>query len=191
MAEFNPTQTHPDIERILLDEATILKRVEELGKTLARDYAGRHVTMVGILKGCVLFLSDLLRAARMDCSMDFMSAASYAGDASTGAVRLLLDLRQDVQDKHVLLVEDIVDTGLTLSYLQQNLKARRPASLEVCTLLDKPDCRKIRVQPRYVGFQIPNEFVVGYGLDYYEKYRDLPYVGVLKKAAIRTGGHPS
>jgi hypoxanthine phosphoribosyltransferase len=191
MTNSEPKHLHPDIERVLLDEPTIQARVRELADTIARDYQGRHVTMVGILKGCVLFLADLVRAARMDCSMDFMSAASYSGESSTGAVRLLLDLRQNVQGKHVLIVEDIVDTGLTLSYLQQNLRTRQPASLEVCTLLDKPDCRKIRVQPKYVGFQIPNQFVVGYGLDYNEKYRDLPYVGVLKKSAIAAGGHAS
>lgn len=191
MSISEPTHMHPDIERVLLDAETIRKRVRELGETIARDYSGRPVTLIGILKGCVLFLSDLARSADMDCAMDFMSAASYSGDASTGAVRLLLDLRQNIQGKHVLVIEDIVDTGLTLSYLQQNLRARQPASLEVCTLLDKPECRKIRVQPKYVGFQIPNEFVVGYGLDYNEKYRELPYVGILKRSAVRKGEHSS
>lgn len=178
---------HPDVERVLLDEGAIAARVRELGEEICRDYRGRTPVLVGILKGSVPFLADLLRALRLDCSVDFMSAASYSGEASTGVVRLLLDLRESVQGKDVLLVEDIVDTGLTLSYLQQNLMTRRPASLEICTLLDKPGCRKVRVKPRYTGFKIPNEFVVGYGLDYNERYRNLPYVAVLKSSAVAQG----
>lgn len=178
------TALHPDIERVLLDEPTIRGRVRELGSEITRDYQGRRPVLVGILKGSVAFLSDLLRELRLDCSIDFMSAASYAGDASTGVVRLLLDLRESVQDHDVIIVEDIVDTGLTLSYLTQNLKTRRPRTLELCTLLDKPECRKVRVHPKYTGFKIPNEFVVGYGLDYNERYRNLPYIGVLRPEAV-------
>lgn len=179
---------HPDIERVLLDEGALRSRVLELGEQISRDYEGRKPVLVGILKGSVVFLSDLLRSLRLDCSVDFMSASSYSGDSSTGVVRLLLDLRESVQDRDVLLVEDIVDTGLTLSYLQQNLRTRGPRTLETCALLDKPECRKVRVQPKYVGFKIPNEFVVGYGLDYDERYRNLPYIGVIRDEAVRGQG---
>jgi hypoxanthine phosphoribosyltransferase len=178
-----PNGLHPDIDRILIDSGSIQRRIRELGEELSRDYAGRRPVLIGILKGCVLFLSDLLRETRLDCSVDFMSAASYSGVSSTGAVRLLLDLRDSIEGKDVLLVEDIVDTGLTLSYLLQNLKMRGARSLEICTLLDKTECRRVQVQPKYVGFKIPDEFVVGFGLDYNENYRNLPYIGVLKRPA--------
>jgi hypoxanthine phosphoribosyltransferase len=135
---------------------------------------------VGILKGSVTFLADLMREIDLPCQLDFISLASYSGRSSSGVVQLLLDLREDISGKDVVVVEDIVDTGLTLSYLQENLRTRGPKSLELCTLLDKPECRKAQVQPKYVGFRIPNEFVVGYGLDYRERYRNLPYIGVLR-----------
>ena len=122
--------------------------------------------------------------------MDFMGLSSYSGNKSTGVVRLTLDLRESIQDQDVLIVEDIVDTGLTLSYLQQNLMTRKPRTLEVATLLDKPECRKVRIEPRFAGFRIPNEFVVGYGLDYDERYRNLPYIGVLKPEVVQRGGRP-
>ncbi|HVE12038.1 MAG TPA: hypoxanthine phosphoribosyltransferase [Elusimicrobiota bacterium] len=180
------TQTravHPDVERVLLDTAAVQARIQELGAQITRDYAGKKPVFIGILKGGVMFLADLLRAADLDCQVDFMCLASYSGASSSGVVRLLLDLRESITDRDVLVVEDIVDTGLTLSYLLQNLKTRRPRSLEICTLLDKAECRKVRVEPKYVGFKIPNEFVVGYGLDFEEAYRNLPYIGVLKKSA--------
>lgn len=176
---------HPELERVLFDSAAIQERIRQLGEEISRDYAGRKPVLVGILKGCVLFLSDLLRSVSLDCSVDFMSAASYAGQASTGDVRLLLDLRESVKDKDVLLVEDIVDTGLTLDYLLRNLKTRKLRSLEVCTLLDKPTCRRVPVKVKYTGFEIPNEFVVGYGLDYEERFRNLPYIGVMKSDGSR------
>lgn len=172
---------HPDIERVLLDESTIQARIKELGGQISRDYAGRPLILVGILKGGIVFLGDLLKAVTADCAVDFMCLSSYSGKGTTGVVRLLLDLRESAEGKDLLVVEDIMDTGLTLHYLLENLRTRNPRSLEVCALLDKPDCRKVAVSAKYVGFRIPNEFVVGYGLDYNEKYRNLPYVGVLRK----------
>ena len=172
---------HPDISRILLDEEKIRERVRELGGQISRDYAGRSLTLIAILKGSVVFMADLMRAIEGDVSVDFMSLSSYVGTDSSGEVRVLLDLRESISGKDVLIVEDIIDTGLTLHYLQGNLRTRGPKSLEICTLLDKPDCRKAKVKAKYTGFAIPNEFVVGYGLDYNEKYRNLPYVGVLRQ----------
>jgi hypoxanthine phosphoribosyltransferase len=178
---------HPDVSKVLLDEAALRNRIAALGAQIAKDYKGRRLMVVGVLKGSVLFLADLLRALGPDCDVevDFVAASSYAGKSSTGAVRLLLDLRESPEGKDVLLVEDIVDTGLTLTSLTETLRAHRPRSLEVCTLLDKPMCRKTPFTPKYVGFPIPNEFVVGFGLDYDEKYRHLPYVGVLRPEAAK------
>lgn len=171
-----------DVQKVLLDPSTIQKRVAELGAQISRDYKGKRLTLVGILKGSVTFLADLMRSidADLDCTIDFMRVSSYAGRESTGAVRVLLDLAESAEDRDLLIVEDIIDTGLTLHHLQDLLRARGPRSVEVCCLLDKPECRKVPVEAKYVGFQIPNEFVVGYGLDYEERYRNLPYVGVLK-----------
>lgn len=176
---------HPDIERVLLDEGVIRSRIAELGRQLTADYAGRKPVLIGILKGSIPFMADLMRTLGVDHTVDFMCLSSYSGDSSTGVVRLILDLRESIQDRDVLVVEDIVDTGLTLSYLRQNLLTRGPRTLELVTLLDKPDCRKATISPRYCGFKIPNEFVVGYGLDYNEAYRHLPYIGVLKKSAVK------
>lgn len=179
----NSAPVHPALSKILLDETTLRARILELGAQITRDYAGRRLLVVGVLKGSVIFLADLLRALGpgVDVETDFVAVSSYAGKISTGAVRTLLDLRDSPEGKDLLLVEDIVDTGLTLTALTETLRARRPRSLEICTLLDKPDCRKTRFQPKYVGFNIPNEFVVGFGLDYDERYRQLPCVGILKK----------
>lgn len=171
---------HPDVSRVLISEESIRNRIRELGSQISRDYAGRNLTLISILKGSVMFLSDLLRELRIPCTIDFMCLSSYSGKESTGVVRLLLDLRESAEGRDILVVEDIIDTGLTLSYLMQNLKTRNPRSLEICAFLDKPECRKVQARAKYVGFQIPNEFVVGYGLDYNEQYRNLPYVGVLK-----------
>lgn len=173
---------HPDVNKVLLDEAALSARIRELGAQITRDYAGRRLMIVGVLKGSVLFLADLLRAigSEVDVEVDFVAVSSYAGQSSTGTVRVLLDLRASPEGKDLLLVEDIVDTGLTLTSLTETLRAHKPRSLEVCTLLDKPDCRKTPFTPKYVGFKIPNEFVVGFGLDYDERYRQLPYVGVLR-----------
>jgi hypoxanthine phosphoribosyltransferase len=169
-----------DIERPLVDAARLSARIKELGAQISRDYAGRPLILVGILKGSVVFMADLMRAITTDYAVDFMAVSSYAGKESTGAVRIMLDLRESPEGKDIVIVEDIVDTGLTLNYLQQTLKARKPRSLECCVLLDKKECRKVPIVPKYSGFEIPNEFVVGFGLDYNERYRGLPYVGVLK-----------
>jgi len=171
---------HPDVARILIDPPALHRRVSELGRDISRDYAGRHPTLLGILKGSVVFLGDLLRAINLDCSVDFISVSSYTGRRASGEVRLLLDLRESAAGKDLIIVEDIMDSGLTLHYLLDILRNRNPRSLEVCALLDKPDCRQVPVAAKYVGFSIADEFVVGYGLDYNEKYRNLPYVGVLK-----------
>lgn len=179
-----PTETssHPDILKVLLDEQTLRARIRELGAQISRDYAGRKLLVVGVLKGSLIFMADLLRVIDpgVDVQVDFVAVTSYAGTASTGTIRVLLDLRENPEGRDVLVVEDIVDTGLTLTSLTETLRARRPKSLEVCTLLDKPDCRKTPFSPKYVGFKIPNEFVVGFGLDFDESYRQLPYVGVLR-----------
>jgi len=176
------TTLHPALSKILLDETVLAARIKELGAQITRDYAGKRLLVVGVLKGSVIFMADLLRALgpEVDVETDFVAVSSYAGKASTGAIRTLLDLRHSPEGKDLLLVEDIVDTGLTLTSLTETLRAHRPSSLEVCTLLDKPDCRKTPFQPKYVGFKIPNEFVVGFGLDYDERYRQLPCVGVLR-----------
>ena len=173
---------HPDVKKILLTETALRGRIQELGAQITRDYADRRLLVVGVLKGSVIFLADLLRVIgpEVDVHVDFVAVSSYAGTASTGTIRVMLDLRENPEGRDVLLVEDIGDTGLTLSSLTETLRARKPRSLEVCTLLDKPECRKTKFQPKYTGFKISNEFVVGFGLDYDERYRQLPYVGVLR-----------
>jgi hypoxanthine phosphoribosyltransferase len=169
------------MKSILISEEEIAKRVKELGKQLAEDYKGKELLVVGILKGCMLFLSDLVRTIDLPLTLDFMVVSSYgATTKSSGVVRIVKDLEREIEGKDVLIVEDIVDTGLTLSYLVENFKARNPKSVKVCSLLDKPDRRKAQVEIQYIGFKIPDEFVVGYGLDYGENYRNLPFVCVLK-----------
>src|SRR3954453_10179393 len=171
----------PDIDHVLLSEPQIQEKIAELATQVAQDYTGREVLLVGVLKGAVLFMSDFARALQLPTQMEFMAVSSYGSStSSSGVVRILKDLDRDISDKHVLVLEDIIDSGLTLSWLPKNLGSRRPASLEVCTLLRKPDAIKVEVPVRYVGFDIPHEFVVGYGLDYAERYRDLPYIGTLK-----------
>lgn len=171
----------PVLDRILFSEEQIAKRLSELGRQISADYRGKMPLFVGVLRGCILFYADLMKNISVDCNMDFMCMSSYAGTSSTGKVRTMLDLRESIQGRHVVIVEDIVDTGLTLDYLMSNLKSRGPASLEICCLLDKPCNRKTEVKPKYVGFEVGNEFVIGYGLDYNELYRNLPYIGVFKK----------
>lgn len=170
-----------DVAKVLLDEATIQAKVRELAARIAEDYAGKELTLVCILKGAVLFAADLLRALPLPVEIDFMAISSYGrGVRTSGVVRILKDLDHSIEGKHVLVVEDIVDSGLTLSYLLKNLRARGPASLEVLALLSKPDQTRVEIPVRYHGFAIPNRFVVGYGLDYAERYRNLPYVGTLR-----------
>ena len=168
------------VDEILIDEARLQARIAELGEELSADYAGRDILLIGILKGAVFFMADLMRRLRVPCEIDFMAISSYgAGTDSSGVVRILKDLDINIEDRHVLVVEDIIDSGLTLSYLMRNLEARRPRTLEVCALLTKPERREIDVPVRYIGFEIPNRFVIGYGLDFAERYRNLPFVAVL------------
>ena len=174
-----------DIQQILLSEETIRRRVEELGKLLTEEYAGKDPVVVGVLKGVVVFYSDMIRQIKVPCQMDFMWLSSYQGTNSTGGMVVKRDVTVDVKDRHVLILEDIYDTGNSLDFTYRHLMSRNPASLKICTLLDKPERRKpgITLKPDYVGFTVPNEFVVGYGLDYNEQYRNLPYVGILKSEA--------
>jgi hypoxanthine phosphoribosyltransferase len=172
-----------DIARVLLTEAQIKDRIAELGAEITRDYAGKDLILVGILKGCALFIADLVRQIHLPLSFDFVAVSSYGADTkSSGVVRILKDLDESVESKHVLVIEDIIDTGLTLrlSYLLENLRSRRAASVKVCTLLDKPSRRRVEVPVDYNGFTVEDQFVVGYGMDYQGKYRSLPYVGLLK-----------
>ena len=176
-----------DIQQILLSEETIRRRVEELGKLLTEEYAGKDPVVVGVLKGVVVFYSDMIRQIRVPCQMDFMWLSSYSGTNSTGELIVRRDVSVDIKYRHVLILEDIYDTGTSLDFTYRHLMSKGPASLKICTLLDKPERRKpgITLKPDYVGFTIPNEFVVGYGLDYNEHFRNLPYVGVLKPEAYQ------
>jgi len=171
-----------DIKKILIDEDTLQNRVKELGSEITEDYKGKDLFLICVLKGAVVFVSDLMKRIDLPLEVDFMAVSSYGSDTkSSGVVRILKDLNKGIEGKNVLIVEDIIDSGLTLSYLIENLKARGPESVEICTILDKPDRRTVNIDIRYTGFQVPDEFVVGYGLDYAEKYRNLPYVAVLKE----------
>jgi hypoxanthine phosphoribosyltransferase len=168
------------IGEILVEADELSARVKALGDEISRDYADRDLLLVGVLKGAVFFLSDLMRHLEVPCEVDFMAVASYGSSTdSSGVVRILKDLDIPIEGREVLIVEDIVDSGLTLSYLLRTLKARNPKSLEVCALLTKPERRKVDLPIRYVGFEIPNRFAIGYGLDHAEKFRNLPYVAVL------------
>ena len=176
-----------DIQKILLSEEAIRSRVEELGKILTEEYTGKDPVVVGVLKGVVVFYADMIRQIKVPCQMDFMWLSSYSGTNSTGEMIVRRDVSVDIKDRHVLILEDIYDTGSSLDFTYRHLMAKGPASIKICTLLDKPERRKpgITLKPDYVGFTIPNEFVVGYGLDYNEHYRNLPYVGVLKPEAYQ------
>ncbi len=179
------------VQDVLIDEAALQRRIAELGREISEDYRGRDVLLVGVLKGAVFFMADLMRRLDVPCEVDFMAISSYgAGTDSSGVVRILKDLDVSIEGRDVLIVEDIVDSWLTLSYLLRNLQARRPASLETCALLTKPERRMNEIACRYVGFEIPNRFVIGYGLDFAERYRNLPYIGVLRPevAAQAEGG---
>jgi hypoxanthine phosphoribosyltransferase len=170
------------IGEVLVSAEQVQRRVAELGEQISRDYAGRSLLLVGVLKGAVFFLSDLMRFIDIPVEVDFMAVASYGSATdSSGVVRILKDLDAAIEDRDVLIVEDIVDSGLTLQYLMRNLGSRNPRTLEVCALLTKPERRKVDLPTRYVGFEIPNRFVVGYGLDYAERHRNLPFVAVLER----------
>ena len=182
------TELERAVTDVLIEPDTLRRRVAELGEEISADYAGRDLLLVGVLKGAVFFMADLMRHLTIPCEIDFMAISSY-GDStdSSGVVRILKDLDINIEARDVLVVEDIIDSGLTLSYLIRSLEAREPATLEICALLTKPDRREIDVPVRYVGFEIPNRFVIGYGLDFAERYRNLPYVGVLDPALIPEG----
>ena len=170
-----------DIGSVLLSAEEIQARTAELGAQISRDFDGREPLFVGVLKGCFVFMADLMRSVTIPCSVDFMAVSSYGGGTSTsGKVRMLKDVSVDLRGRHVVILEDILDSGVTLSHVRAHLREMGPASLKICTLLDKPSRRQTDVKADYVGFTIPNEFVVGYGLDYDEHYRNLPYVGILK-----------
>lgn len=176
---------HKDLERILLDEETLARRVAELAAEISRDYAGRDLLVVGVLKGAVVFLSDLIRALDIPCGIDFLKVSSYGQSSeSSGAVKVLKGLDGPAENRDVLIVEDILDTGHTLSYIINLMEDSRAASVRLCVLLDKPERRQVPVTPHYTGFSIPDEFAVGYGLDYAEKFRNLPYIACVKEAAI-------
>jgi len=173
-----------DIEKILISEQEIEAKLTEMGAAITRDYAGRSLLLVGVLKGAFVVMADLARHIQLPLQFDFMAVSSYgAATKTSGVVRILKDLDHDLKDRDVLVVEDIVDSGLTLKYLLKNLAGRKPATLEVAALLRKEGIQQVPLDVRYVGFEIPNEFVVGYGLDFAEKYRNLPYIGTLKPAA--------
>jgi hypoxanthine phosphoribosyltransferase len=182
------TELERDVAEILIDEDRLRSRVHELGEEISADYAGRDLLLIGVLKGAVFFMADLMRTLTIPCEIDFMAISSYGAQTdSSGVVRILKDLDINIEGRDVLVVEDIIDSGLTLSYLMRNLESREPASLEVCALLTKPERREIDVPVRYIGFEIPNRFVIGYGLDFGERYRNLPYVAVLSDDALPEG----
>ena len=185
----SPTVCDPAIGEILVQADELRNRVRELGVQITEDYADRDLVLVGVLKGAVFFLSDLMRAIDVPCEVDFMAVASYGSATdSSGVVRILKDLDAAIEGRDVLIVEDIVDSGLTLQYLLRALGARQPATLEVCALLTKPERRKVDLPTRYVGFEIPNRFAIGYGLDHGERFRNLPYVAALNESSGGSSG---
>jgi hypoxanthine phosphoribosyltransferase len=182
------TELESVVGEVLIDADVLNARIAELGAEISADYDGRDLLLIGVLKGAVFFMADLMRKLTIPCEVDFMAISSYgASTDSSGVVRILKDLDINIEGRDVLVVEDIIDSGLTLSYLMRNLESREPASLEICALLTKPARREIDVSVRYVGFEIPNRFVIGYGLDFGERYRNLPYVAVLSDDAIPEG----
>jgi hypoxanthine phosphoribosyltransferase len=182
------TDLEAGVNEILIEEESLQRRIAELGEEISADYVGRDLLLIGVLKGAVFFMADLMRRLTVPCEIDFMAISSYgASTDSSGVVRILKDLDINIEGRHVLIVEDIIDSGLTLSYLMRTLEAREPGTLEVCALMTKPERRQIDVDVRYVGFDIPNRFVIGYGLDFAERYRNLPYVGVLHPDLVPEG----
>ena len=182
------TSVHADVGEVLIHEDTLRNRIVELGAEVSADYEGRDLLLVGVLKGAIFFISDLMRELTVPCEVDFMAISSYgAATDSSGVVRIIKDLEINISGRDVLVVEDIIDSGLTLSYLRRTLSARNPGSLEICALLTKPERREVEVPVRYVGFEIPNRFVIGYGLDFAERYRNLPYIGVLLPDLVPNG----
>ena len=183
-----PFEVHPDIEEVLITAEQIQDKIRDLAKQVTEDYRERDLLLVGVLKGAFMFMADLAREVRLPVDFDFMAVSSYgSATKSSGVVRILKDLDYEISGRHVLLVEDIIDSGLTISYLLRYLEARRPASLEICSLFWKKGEQAVPMEVKYPGFAIPPVFIVGYGLDYAEKYRNLPYIGVLKPSAYQTG----
>jgi hypoxanthine phosphoribosyltransferase len=182
------TELDRAVGEILIDADSLGARIAELGGEISAHYAGQDLLLIGVLKGAVFFMADLMRHVSVPCEVDFMAISSYGAQTdSSGVVRILKDLDINIEGRNVLVVEDIIDSGLTLSYLMRNLESREPASLEVCALLTKPARREIDVPVRWIGFEIPNRFVIGYGLDFAERYRNLPYVGVLSDDLMPEG----
>ncbi len=174
---------HKDIESILYSEEVLASRIKELGDQISKDYKDERVIVVGVMKGANVFVADLIRNITADVILDFIVVSSYGASTETTAViRLLKDLDENIDSEHVLIVEDIIDSGLTLEYLVNNFETRHPKSIKICTLLNKVERRKIDMKVDYIGFQVPDEFIVGYGIDYAERYRNLPYVGILKRS---------
>ena len=175
------TSLMPDVKEVLIPSSDIQEKLTEIGERITEDYKGKRLLLVGVLRGAVIVLGDLMRKIDLPCEIDFMDISSYGtGTSSSGVVRILKDLEEDITDRHVLVVEDIIDTGLTLSYLLRSLQARKPASLEIFALLSKPSRRRVELDVKYLGFEVPDEFVVGYGLDFAGAYRNLPDICVLK-----------
>ena len=169
-----------DIQEVLISEEELQAAVKKIGEQISKDFEGKEPLFVGVLKGCWIFMADLMRYVSINCSVDFMSVSSYSGTSSTGAVKITKDLNEDIEGRHIIIVEDILDSGVTLNYLKNYLMVRNPASITIATLMDKPSRRKADVYADYFCFEVPDAFVVGYGLDYNERYRNLPYIGVLK-----------
>lgn len=169
-----------DIQEILISEEELRKAVTEVGERISKDFEGMDPIFIGVLKGSFIFMADLMRSVNTKCSVDFMAVSSYSGTSSTGAVKITKDLNEDIEGRHIIIVEDILDSGVTLKYLTNYLQVRKPASISIVTLMDKPARRKTDVFADYSCFEVPDAFVVGYGLDYNERYRNLPYIGVLK-----------
>ena len=174
-----------DIQQILFSREEIYKRVSEIGAQITEDFKGKDPIFVGVLKGCFIFMADLMRCVNVKCSMDFMAVSSYKGTTSTGAVSINKDLSEPIEGRHVILVEDILDSGVTLNYLKSYLQVRKPASITIATLMDKPSRRKADIYADYSCFEVPDAFVVGYGLDYNQRDRNLPYIGVLKEEVYK------
>ena len=175
----------PDVREVLISSSEIQEKLREMGETITQDYRGERPLLIGVLRGAVIVLGDLMRNIDLPCEIDFMDISSYGtGTSSSGVVRILKDLEEDITGRHVLIVEDIIDTGLTLSYLLRSLQARKPASLEICALLTKPSRRRVKLDVKYLGFEVPDEFVIGYGIDYAGAYRNLPDI----RALARGGG---